>query len=190
MASTASFHLPGIKPPVPVTHPHNLTESQILAFPAFQTWLETLRHSLSVQKSLKSHPFHSSPYALRSIEIQSADFFGGGRLGFLKLKAEIANDDGEHLPGSVFMRGGSVAILIILTPSEPTSGEAQEEYTILTVQARVPAGSLSFTELPAGMLDDSGTFAGAAAKEIAEETGLEISSRELIDMYVALTPKP
>ena len=32
------------------------------------------------------------------------------------------------------------------------------------------------------MLDDSGTFAGGAAKEISEETGLEISSEELIDM--------
>jgi 8-oxo-dGTP pyrophosphatase MutT (NUDIX family) len=32
------------------------------------------------------------------------------------------------------------------------------------------------------MIDDSGTFAGAAAREVHEETGLEISSDELIDM--------
>jgi 8-oxo-dGTP pyrophosphatase MutT (NUDIX family) len=32
------------------------------------------------------------------------------------------------------------------------------------------------------MLDDSGTFAGAAAKEIQEETGLLVEQSELIDM--------
>lgn len=37
-------------------------------------------------------------------------------------------------------------------------------------------------ELPAGMLDDSGTFAGGAAREIAEETGLEIPADDLTDL--------
>lgn len=32
------------------------------------------------------------------------------------------------------------------------------------------------------MLDDSGTFAGGAAKEIAEETGLEIPAEDLTDL--------
>ena len=32
------------------------------------------------------------------------------------------------------------------------------------------------------MLDDSGTFAGAAAKEIAEETSLEIPASELLNL--------
>lgn len=43
---------------------------------------------------------------------------------------------------------------------------------ILTVQPRIPAGCLAFPELPAGMVDDSGTFSGAAAKEIKEELGM------------------
>lgn len=66
-------------------------------------------------------------------------------------------------------------------PTRRSTDEA-EEYVILTVQPRIAAGSLSFTELPAGMIDDSGTFAGAAAKEITEETGLEISTGDLLDM--------
>jgi len=53
---------------------------------------------------------------------------------------------------------------------------------ILTIQPRIPAGSLAFPEIPAGMLDDSGTFAGGAAKEIQEETGLVIPQDELVDM--------
>ena len=72
-------------------------------------------------------------------------------------------------------------MLIILTPSD-SRPDAGEEYVILTLQPRVAAGSLSFLELPAGMLDDSGTFAGAAAKEIEEETGLSVSEDELVDM--------
>ena len=30
---------------------------------------------------------------------------------FVKLRAEVSNDAGEKLPGSVFLRGGSVAML-------------------------------------------------------------------------------
>ncbi|KAL9097514.1 MAG: hypothetical protein Q9165_000410 [Trypethelium subeluteriae] len=37
-------------------------------------------------------------------------------------------------------------------------------------------------ELPAGMLDDSGTFSGGAAKEIKEETALEVPESQLIDL--------
>lgn len=54
------------------------------------------------------------------------------------------------------------------------------------MQPRIPAGSLTFVELPAGMVDDSGSFAGGAAKEIKEETGLSINQHELIDL-TALT---
>jgi len=61
----------------------------------------------------------------------------------------------------------------------------------MTLQPRVPAGSLSFSELPAGMLDDSGTFAGGAAKEIEEETGLKVETDELLDMTdLALSDEP
>lgn len=52
----------------------------------------------------------------------------------------------------------------------------------MTLQPRIPAGSLSFAELPAGMLDDSGSFAGGAAKEIEEETGLKVKQEDLLDL--------
>lgn len=52
----------------------------------------------------------------------------------------------------------------------------------MTVQPRIPAGTLKFAEIPAGMLDNSGTFAGGAANEIHEETGLSVPQDELIDM--------
>ena len=60
-------------------------------------------------------------------------------------------------------------------------GSEKDKHVILTVQPRVPAGSLAMVELPAGMLDGD-TFAGGAAKEIKEETGLEIPEADLTNM--------
>ena len=73
-------------------------------------------------------------------------------------------------------------MLLILQPDDIPSTSEDEKYVILTLQPRIPAGSLSLAELPAGMLDDAGTFAGGAAKEIQEETGLEVPANELINM--------
>ncbi|KAJ5145978.1 uncharacterized protein N7515_000542 [Penicillium bovifimosum] len=129
-----------------------------------------------------SHEFHQDPYLLRKIDIQSIDRFGGGRLGFVKLKAEVSNGQGEKLPGSVFLRGGSVGMLLILQPDDIPNPTEEDKRVILTIQPRIPAGSLSFAEIPAGMLDDSGTFAGGAAKEIEEETGLRVEQGDLVDM--------
>ena len=86
----STFLLPGTKPEasVAIAPGVELQSEELLAFPAFKTWLSTLKHSLSLQQK-ESHAFHLDPYALRRIEIQSIDRFGGGRLGFMKLKAEI-----------------------------------------------------------------------------------------------------
>lgn len=77
---------------------------------------------------------------------------------------------------------------LILQPDDVGENAETEKQVILTLQPRIPAGSLSLPELPAGMLDDSGTFSGGAAKEISEETGLEISEDELIDMTKLALP--
>jgi 8-oxo-dGTP pyrophosphatase MutT (NUDIX family) len=69
-------------------------------------------------------------------------------------------------------------MLMILRPT----GSEDEKFVVMTQQPRIAVGSLSFLEIPAGMLDDSGTFSGAAAKEIEEKTGVKIDASELIDM--------
>ena len=111
-------------------------------------------------------------FVVNSIHIQSIDMFGE-RIGFIKLKADITKD-GIQVPGIVFLRGGTVVLLPLLE----CDGNI---YTILTVQARVPTGESEFSELPAGMVDN-GTFSGAAAKELQEETGLEFGEDELISL--------
>ena len=154
-----------------------------------QTWLQTLTRSLALQSN-KTHPFHKDPYALRSVTVQSHDRFGP-KLGFLKLTALVANAAGEKLPGAALLRGPSVAMLFLLVPDDvdavPDSSDG-ERYAVLTVQPRVPAGSLAMVELPAGMVD-GGTFVGAAAREIQEELGVEIREDELVCLSEMARPR-
>ena len=140
------------------------------------------------RQSDASHPFHADAYALRSVTIQSYDLFGGSRLGFLKLTADVANSAGEKLPAAALLRGPSVAMLVMLIPDDAPP-ESDERYVVLTVQARVPAGSLGLVELPAGMVDDAGSFKGAAAKEMEEELGITIGEDELTCLSDLASPE-
>jgi len=180
----STFNLPDIDPPCPVHLTNDLSQDQLLSFPAFKIWSNTLRHSLSLQ-SKSDHEFNKAPYKLRSINIQSVDWFGSGekkRLGFVKFQTEVTTDDGAYLPGSVLMRGGSVAMLLVLQPDDVPADQEKDKHVLVTIQPRIPAGSLAFAEIPAGMLDDSGSFSGGAAHEIEEETGLKVKAEELLDM--------
>jgi 8-oxo-dGTP pyrophosphatase MutT (NUDIX family) len=60
---------------------------------------------------------------------------------------------------------------VILQPDDLPQDSQDEKHVLLTIQPRIPAASLAFPELPAGMVDDGGNFAGAAAREIKEELG-------------------
>jgi len=124
---------------------------------------------------------------LTKVHFQSVDMFGH-HIGFVKFKSEVLKD-GKYVPGIVFMRGPSVAILTILICEG-------KEYALTTVQARVPISKL-FLEIPAGMLDD-GTFMGKAACEMQEETGIVVKIEDLIDLtllaygnkYPGIYPSP
>ncbi|KAK4039353.1 hypothetical protein C8A01DRAFT_47145 [Parachaetomium inaequale] len=183
-AKMSTFHHPDYH--TPITLPPGLSKSQLLAFPPFTAWLTTLQTSLTTQTTTPTHPFHSDPYALHSITVQSFDLFGPTRLGFVKLTSHIANGAGEALPGAVFLRGPSVAMLVMLIPDDIPENkeevEDEERYVLLTVQPRIAAGSLEFVELPAGMVDEGGSFAGQAAREMEEELGMVIGEGELVGL--------
>ncbi|KAL1305905.1 hypothetical protein AAFC00_004049 [Neodothiora populina] len=188
----STFTLPGSSPACEVHLNDELKKDQLLSFPAFKHWISTLQHSFKQQEH-KNHTFHAAPYNLRRIDIQHVDYFGKNkeRIGFIKLNTLVTNDNDEYLPGSVFLRGGSVAMLLLLQADDVPANSEQDKYAIMTLQPRIPAGSLSFCEIPAGMLDDSGSFSGGAAKEIEEETGLTVSEDDLIDLTaLALAHEP
>jgi 8-oxo-dGTP pyrophosphatase MutT (NUDIX family) len=76
-------------------------------------------------------------------------------------------------------------MLVMLIPDDVPAGserEGEERHVLLTVQPRVAAGSLEFVELPAGMVDEGGSFAGQAAREIWEELGMVIGEGELVSL--------
>jgi ADP-sugar diphosphatase len=61
-----------------------------------------------------------------------------------------------------------VSVLIVLRASDD---KEKGDRVLFTLQPRVPVPSAQLPELPAGMLDGSGSFSGTAAQEIEEETG-------------------
>jgi ADP-sugar diphosphatase len=176
MSGDRSFVLDGFRNPVRVVLKASITEKQLLNFPAFVTWKSTLRTNLELQYQDESHQFHDHPFELQSIEVQSVDWILL-KLLFVKLKATITNDENKELPGIIFLRNGSVAMLMILRPKDTRD----ERWVVMTEQPRIPAGCLAFKEIPAGMIEDQ-TFGGTAAREIEEETGFRIPVSELIDM--------
>ncbi|KAJ3523934.1 hypothetical protein NM208_g12259 [Fusarium decemcellulare] len=171
---------------IPLNLPEGLSQDQLTSFKPFNNWIDTLTNSLRLQSD-ESHPFHADPYALRSVTIQAFDRFGPSRLGFVKLTATVSNGAGEKLPAAALLRGPSVAMLVMLIPDD-VPPESDERYVVLTVQPRVPAGSLGFVELPAGMVDDAGSFKGAAAQEIKEELGVTIHEDELTSLSELAAP--
>ena len=75
----------------------------------------------------------------------------GEKVGFVNLRA-VTSKDGFNLPGYVFLRGPSVAILLIVNKK-----------ILLVEQYRIPVQA-TILEAPAGMLDESGDFIGTAAQ--------------------------
>ena len=127
-SAMSTFTLPDSEPECQVHLTDNLSKEQLLSFPAFKTWVSTLQKSLQQQKS-KNHTFHESPYQLRKIEVQNVTLFGGGRIGFLNLDADVSNDKGEALKGAVYLRGGSVAMLVVPSVSMNTETPADNPFS-------------------------------------------------------------
>ncbi|PRP78989.1 nudix hydrolase 14 [Planoprotostelium fungivorum] len=163
-------------PPVHVTIPEHLKshidESKLFKFSPFNDWWNNLGRSVHKHEN----------YLIKSITLQSVDLFGKPphqKIGFIKFTAEVTDQEsGEHVPGVTFMRGGAVGMLCVLEAEEGN----EEPQVILTVQPRIPMATFRMVEIPAGMVDESGKFAGQAAKELKEECGLEIEEKELVDL--------
>lgn len=86
----------------------------------------------------------------------------GEKVGFINLRAHTFKE-GFSLPSYVFIRGPSVAVLMLVNDK------------ILVVEQYRTAIQQTIIEAPAGMLDESGDFVGVAAAEILEETSIKIT---------------
>lgn len=148
--SSNKFTLPDSDPPCEVHLPHNLTKDQLLNFPAFQNWLQAFRHNLSLQTN-QDHTFHEDPYRLRAIEVESATWFSPHMLGFVKIQASVTTDTGgPHgwLPGAVFLRGRSVAMLVIYRneiPNKRLADWVRSSSSLMTGTQTLKTRSTSFS---------------------------------------------
>ena len=141
------------------------------AFVPFQEWLKKAHAAFGegfrVVRVLSIYPFASTSTDDPKVKHPRP-------IGFAFVDADIFVN-GKPVPGAGFLRGGSVAILPVLKAQE-----TGEEFTLLTCQARVPKAEKRARESPAGMLDGvKKKFAGVAAKEMEEETGLIFAEEEL-----------
>ena len=84
---------------------------------------------------------------------------------------------GWGVVGVTLLRGPSIGLLLLLHVKDTPKDKL---HAIIAYQPRIPIGSFQSAEIPAGMLDDSSEFSGAAAKELEEETGLKITKDKLI----------
>ena len=140
---------------------------------------------LNIALALESAPFKAwvreldPRFVVASVHFQSMDMFGP-RVGFVKFSVSCSFQ-GKPVPGISFARGAAVAILTVLKCGH-------ERWVVCCRQPRMPVGR-HFLEIPAGMMDGKGSFVGVAAKEMAEETGIELREGDLIDL-TALTYGP
>ena len=149
---------------VPVSAVQGISESDthlVLSSPKFQEWRKRVEDD--------------ADFDITALEIQSVDAFGP-KLGFAKFKLTSTARQ-KTCPGIVFMRGGAPAVLVVLERDSDA-----KLFTVVVEQPRIAIGASAFREIPAGMLDDDGNLAGAAAKELREETGITINQKTLIDM--------
>ncbi len=156
---------------VPLQFPEEFSGSadKVLEMKAFKDWCGSV----------------DPEFIIKSILVQSVDMFGPNRVGFLKFKAQVSDKEGTVVPSIVFMRGASVAVLFVLRCDE--DGEL---FTVLTVQARFPTGKYAFHDIPAGMVDDNGDFTGVAAKEMKEETGIEVRYCHISNLHRFVFAEP
>lgn len=115
----------------------------------------------------------SPDFNVEELFIDSIDLFGQ-HVGFVKFQAKVTCK-GVFVPGIVFMRGESVAVLIILSLNG-------EKFILCTKQARFPVGDSGLLEIVAGMVDEDGNVLGAAAKELKEEANISVNVGELINL--------
>jgi ADP-sugar diphosphatase len=152
----------------------DVSTDQVKVFKPYRDWYETMHG--------KNGLVGSCHVLMLSHTVSNVVYFGS-RPGFVNLSVDaVYPESGTRLPGAVFLRGGSVAVLM-LCRIEGTL------HVVMVKQARVPVGKF-ISELPAGMMEDSGRFSNKAMQEVLEETGVVVrrSDMKLLGRDVYLSP--
>jgi 8-oxo-dGTP pyrophosphatase MutT (NUDIX family) len=144
-----------------------------------KTWVRNLRERFTSPKfRIVGEPDVKTVIPFGPLETAAAGF----TVAVTRIEYTRADGSTGIVPGAALLRGPAVAILVLLRDSE-----TGEDHVLLTVQPRVPIADPAFMEIPAGMLDGSSNFAGKAAAELREETGIVIAESRL-ERLGAMTP--
>jgi len=119
-------------------------------------------------------------FNLRKIVIQSVDKVGPN-VRFIKLQAQIENSSGQVVPGIVFLRGQSVAVLLVLTD---VSDPKKTKWVVVIRHPRAAIGEYYHLEIPVGFED--GTPLGVIRNLMDTEIGLEFQSEKVVNMNEVL----
>ncbi|GJJ75198.1 ADP-sugar diphosphatase [Entomortierella parvispora] len=162
-----------------VTSRDKINLQQISEFKPLQDWAKGLeKEEADAAKSSSKEP----SVVVSKVEVNNVEYFGSSKVGFVNLSVDAKlTESGQKPPGLIFMRGGAVAVLLILRSKQPSTG-AISEHVVLTNQPRLSIPSFDFPEIPAGMLDGSGDFVGKCAEELKEECGITLENDSLVDM--------
>ena len=169
---------------------------EIRAFPSYPHLCESMDALVVSPKLLRwVEKINKTQIDVRAIRITDVNWFSANpdpkKLGFVKFNV-IALDKLTMQPilsNVVFLRGDSVAILIVVKVVSNDRKNRSKEYVLLCEQMRVASGGRR-TELCAGMMDDDGNIASVVLKEVKEETGFDIKHRsELIELG-SIFPSP
>jgi ADP-sugar diphosphatase len=129
---------------------------------------------------------------VRSITVTDINWFSAKpdpkKLGFVKFNIiALDKSTGKQIASNVvFLRGDSVAILIVVSVM---SGNLSRQYALLCDQMRVASGGRR-SEICAGMMDDDGNIMSVVLKEVKEETGFDIKNKRELKELGSIFPSP
>ena len=135
------------------------------------------------EKLVDSHKYNLWKGRLESsgLEINRIDELysrrnGKGEILFSLLYTDATTPEGYKIPPICFLKGEVVCVLICFIDSL-----TKQKYLLLVQQRRICDGSMTY-EHPAGMLDSESDAAAVAAREVWEETGIEIEKEQLVKL--------
>lgn len=99
-----------------------------------------------------------------------------GEVLFSLLMLDADAPEGDKIPPVCFLKGEVVSILVCLIDAQ-----TKEKYLLLVKQRRIAEGGFTY-EHPAGMVDGTKTPLEIAIQEVREETGLEVTENQLINL--------
>ncbi len=153
----------------------------LIVAPKFVNWLQ----NILCRRELLVH----------TVTVTDVDWFAAKpdpvKLGFVKCVLTGATDavTGKKVMSNiVFIRGNSVAVLIIVTVLGKTPA-TDAKYVLLCEQMRAPFGK-RVKEICAGMTDAEGNILSVVLKEVKEETGINVQNVNQLITLGTIMPSP